>query len=62
MARLRNWVYYWIDHQQPDGQFGGQYEDDVELTCGWPVLALAQDDARARESLALLAEDSRGQQ
>lgn len=56
MARLRNWVYYWIDHQQPDGQFGGQYEDDVELTCGWPLLALAQDDRRVRDSLALLAE------
>lgn len=56
MARLRNWAYYWIDHQQPDGQFGGQYEDDVELTCGWSVLALAQDDRRVRDSLALLAE------
>ncbi len=56
MARLRTWVYYWIDHQQPDGQFGGQYEDDVELTCGWPVLALAQDDRRVRDSLALLAD------
>lgn len=56
MARLRNWVYYWIDRQQPDGQFGGQYEDDVELTCGWPVLALAQDDKRVRDSLALLAD------
>lgn len=56
MARLRNWIYYWIDHQQPDGQFGGSYEDDVELTCGWPVLALAQDDKRVRDSLALLAD------
>mgnify|MGYP006961819598 CR=1 FL=1 len=43
-----------IDHQQPDGQLGGMYEDDVELTCGWPILALAQDDARVRRSLGLL--------
>jgi len=56
MARLRNWAYYWIDHQQPDGQFGGQYEDDVELVCGWPVLVLAQDDAKVRRSLELLAD------
>jgi len=56
MARLRNWAYYWIDHQQPDGQFGGQYEDDVELVCGWPLLALAQDDAKVWQSLRLLAE------
>ena len=56
MARLRNWVYYWIDHQQPDGQFGGSYEDDVELVCGWPVLVLAQDDSKVRDSLELLAD------
>ncbi|MFV2069263.1 MAG: hypothetical protein ACC645_20040, partial [Pirellulales bacterium] len=56
MARLRNWACYWIDHQQPDGQFGGGYEDDVELVCGWPVLALAQDDAKVRQSLQRLAD------
>ncbi|MAG92409.1 MAG: hypothetical protein CMJ48_01475 [Planctomycetaceae bacterium] len=56
MARLRTWAHYWIDHQQPDGQFGGSYEDDVELVCGWPVLALAQDDEKVRDALELLAE------
>ena len=56
MARLRNWAYYWIDHQQPDGQFGGGYEDDVELVCGWPLLVLAQDDVKVRRSLQLLAD------
>ncbi len=56
MARLRNWAHYWIDRQQPDGQFGGGWEDDVELTCGWPVLALAQDDERVFHSMKRLAE------
>lgn len=56
MARLRNWAYYWIDHQQPDGQFGGRYGDDVELVCGWPVLVLGQDDDKVRRSLTLLAD------
>jgi hypothetical protein len=56
MARLRTWAHYWIDHQQPDGQFGGSYEDDVELVCGWPVLVLAQDDEKVRRALELLAE------
>ncbi|NOX53207.1 MAG: hypothetical protein GXP27_01960 [Planctomycetes bacterium] len=56
MARLRTWAYYWIDHQQPDGQFGAGYEDDVELVCGWPVLVLAQDDQKVRRSLELLAD------
>ena len=56
MARLRTWAHYWIDHQQPDGQFGGTYEDDVELVCGWPVLVLAQDDEKVRRALQLLAD------
>ncbi|HID22326.1 MAG TPA: hypothetical protein EYP14_07985, partial [Planctomycetaceae bacterium] len=56
MARLRTWAYYWIDHQQPDGQFGAGYEDDVELVCGWPVLVLGQDDQKVRRSLELLAD------
>ncbi len=56
MARLRTWTYYWIDHQRPDGQFGGGYEDDVELVCGWPVLVLGQDDRRVFDSLARLAD------
>jgi len=50
------WIHWWIDHQQPDGQFGGTWNDDVELVCGWPVACLAADDRRTFDALALLAE------
>lgn len=56
MARLRTWADYWIDHQRPDGQFGGGYEDDVELVCGWPVLVLGQDNQKVLEALRRLAD------
>ncbi len=56
MRRLRQWAYYWIDHQQEDGQFGAGYEDDVELVCSWPVLVVAQNDQRVADALRRLAD------
>ncbi len=56
LARYRLWAHWWISHQKPDGQFGGQYGDDVELCCGWPVLCLAQDDPKTFDALKRLAD------
>ncbi len=56
LKRYRLWVHWWISNQAPDGQFGGQYGDDVELCCGWPVLCLAQDDRRTFDALKRLAD------
>ena len=50
------WIHWWIDHQQPDGQFGGGWNDDVELVCAWPLACLAADDKRTFDSLELLAD------
>ena len=50
------WIHWWIAHQQPDGQFGGHWNDDVELVCGWPLAVLAADDRKTFDSLELLAE------
>ncbi len=55
LAKYVLWVHWWIDHQQPDGQFGGGWEDDVELVCGWPLACLAAGDEKTFDSLALLA-------
>ncbi|HUT93808.1 MAG TPA: hypothetical protein VMY37_30375 [Thermoguttaceae bacterium] len=56
LAKYVLWIHWWIDHQQPDGQFGGSWNDDVELVCGWPVACLAASDRRTFDSLKLLAE------
>jgi len=56
LARYRLWVHWWIAHQAGDGQFGGSYNDDVELCCGWPVLCLAQDDRITLGALKRLAD------
>jgi len=50
------WIHWWIDHQRPDGGFGGGWNDDVELVCGWPLACLAADDRRTFDSLGLLAD------
>ncbi|MHC4403961.1 MAG: hypothetical protein ACYTG0_30250 [Planctomycetota bacterium] len=56
LAKYVLWIHWWIDRQKPDGQFGGGWNDDVELVCGWPVACLAADDEKTRRSLALLAD------
>ena len=56
LSRYRLWVHWWSAHQREDGQFGGQYGDDVELCCGWPVLCLAQDDRTTFDALKRLAD------
>ena len=56
LAKYVLWIHWWIDHQEADGQFGGSWNDDVELVCGWPVACLAASDRRTFDSLKLLAE------
>jgi len=55
LSRYVCWVHWWIDHQQSDGQFGGTWNDDVELVCGWPLACLAASDKKTFDSLKLLA-------
>jgi len=50
------WIHWWIQHQQPDGQFGGGWNDDVELVCGWPLACLAASDRKTFDALRLLAD------
>ncbi len=43
-------IHYWVQARQAEnGEFGGKYDDDVEMLRWWPVARLAYDD-----SLALL--------
>jgi len=50
------WIHWWIDRQTADGGFGGGWNDDVELVCGWPLACLAADDRCTFDSLELLAD------
>ena len=50
------WIHWWLDHAQPNGEFGGSLNDDVELVCGWPVACLAADDRATFDALALLGD------
>ncbi len=50
------WIHWWLDHAQPNGEFGGSLNDDVELVCGWPLACLAADDRATFDALALLGE------
>jgi hypothetical protein len=50
------WIHWWIGQQRADGSFGGGWNDDVELVCGWPLACLAADDQGTFESLTRLAD------
>ncbi|MBC8402312.1 MAG: hypothetical protein H8E14_12555 [Candidatus Marinimicrobia bacterium] len=40
-------IYYWVDNRQAEnGEFGGKYDDDVEMLRWWPVARLAADDQK----------------
>ncbi len=50
-------VHWWIDNRQlPNGELGGIWEDDTELSCEWAFLPLVTGDAKVRASLTLIAE------
>jgi hypothetical protein len=47
---VQNLLHYWVNTRQSDaGEFGGKYDDDVEMLRWWPLARLAMED-----SLALL--------
>ncbi len=51
LDRLREIIYWWIDHRQaPDGQFGGGWDDDCEMWRWWAPVLLGFDDPKIRDS------------
>ena len=40
LKQAREFVNWWIDHRQVEGEFGGGLSDDTDLTNQWPGLAL----------------------
>ena len=57
MRRTADVVHWWIDNRQrPDGQFGGHWNDDVEMLHGWDLLVLGAGDEKVKRSMARLCE------
>ena len=52
-----NIVNWWIDNRQiATGELGGDFNDDVELTCQWPFLYLITNDTKIHDSLQRIAD------
>lgn len=45
---VQNLLHYWVNTRQSDsGEFGGKYDDDVEMLRWWPLARLALQDSVA---------------
>ena len=57
LRRTAEIVHWWIENRQTeDGQFGGNWNDDVEMMHGWDLVALAMGDRRVVESMGRLCD------
>ena len=46
VSQLKNIIHYWSEARQAeDGEFGGKYDDDVEMMRWWPFARVAVDDS-----------------
>jgi len=50
-------INYWVNHRQAEnGEFGGKYDDDVEMLRWWPIARMAADDITALLGLRRLVD------
>lgn len=50
-------IHYWVENRQAEnGEFGGKYDDDVEMLRWWPVARLAADDQTALKGMRKLVD------
>jgi len=51
LEKLTDVVYWWIDHRQlPDGQYGGRWDDDIEMWRWWAPLLIGFEDPKIIEA------------
>jgi hypothetical protein len=47
LKNIRETIHYWVDKRQADnGEFGGKFDDDVEMLRWWPISRMALDDEK----------------
>ena len=58
LARQRSVIFWWVNHQAPDGSMGGDqsYGDDVEMLRSWPGVILATGDRAIVECIRKMAD------
>jgi hypothetical protein len=50
-------LHYWVDTRQAaNGEFGGKYDDDVEMLRWWPVASMAFNDSTALRGMKRLVD------
>jgi hypothetical protein len=50
-------IHYWVDNRQADnGEFGGKYDDDVEMLRWWPIARMAIEDEKTLLGLQRLVD------
>ncbi|VAX27163.1 hypothetical protein MNBD_IGNAVI01-1351, partial [hydrothermal vent metagenome] len=48
MVGVLDIIHYWVENRQADnGEFGGKYDDDVEMLRWWPVSRIVAEDSIA---------------
>lgn len=56
LEKLTDVVYWWIDHRQlPDGQYGGRWDDDIEMWRWWTPLLIGFEDPKIIEAQVRLS-------
>jgi hypothetical protein len=57
LRALQQLIHYWVNaRQSADGEFGGKYDDDVEMMRWWPLAILALDDQTALAGMQRLVD------
>lgn len=58
LSRQRSVIFWWVNHQAPDGSMGGDqsYGDDVEMLRSWPGVVLATGDRAIVECIRKMAD------
>ncbi len=54
---LQQVIHYWVDSRQAEnGEFGGKFDDDVEMLRWWPIAYFAWHDAKTLQGMRRLVE------
>ncbi len=57
LKNIKETIHYWVDSRQADnGEFGGKYDDDVEMLRWWPIARMAMDDQKTLLGLKRLVD------
>jgi hypothetical protein len=57
LQMIKETIHYWVDKRQAEnGEFGGKYDDDVEMLRWWPIAAMALNDPKTLSGMRRLVD------